>query len=175
MLNQGTATFLRIFVLSSAIMEDKMATKAEAPWYDGYPAVKSQDVSVLVRSDFLRMIHSGASPGQDFLLVDLRRNDHVGGTIHGSLNLPAQSLYPSLPTLYAIVKAAKIPRVIWYCGSSRGRGNRAAGWFQDLLTEKEDHDIASLVLVEGIAGWVKGGAEYTKLIDEYDPEAWHKD
>jgi arsenical-resistance protein 2 len=211
-LNQGTATFLRIFVLSSAIMEDKMATKAEAPWYDGYPAVKSQDVSVLVRSDFLRMIHSGASPGQDFLLVDLRRNDHVvcnacicasipltndlhqGGTIHGSLNLPAQSLYPSLPTLYAIVKAAKIPRVIWYCGkssltytvqfanplmsskgSSRGRGNRAAGWFQDLLTEKEDHDIASLVLVEGIAGWVKGGAEYTKLIDEYDPEAWHKD
>jgi len=156
-------------------MEDKVAAKAEAPWYDAYPAVKSQDVPVLVRSDFLRMIYSGASPGQDFLLVDLRRNDHVGGTIHGSLNLPAQSLYPSLPTLYAIVKAAKIPKVIWYCGSSRGRGNRAAGWFQDLLTEKEDHDIASLVLVEGIAGWVKGGAEYTKLIDEYDPEAWHKD
>jgi arsenical-resistance protein 2 len=92
-----------------------------------------------------------------------------------------------------MVKAAKIPRVIWYCGksslaytmrsadplmfskgSSRGRGNRAAGWFQDLLTEKGDHDVTSLVLVEGIAGWEKGGTEYTKLIDEYDPEAWHK-
>lgn len=58
-------------------MEDKVAAKAEAPWYDAYPAVKSQDVPVLVRSDFLRMIYSGASPGQDFLLVDLRRNDHV--------------------------------------------------------------------------------------------------
>lgn len=93
-----------------------------------------------------------------------------------------------------MVKAAKIPRVIWYCGksliaytmrfvdplmsskgSSRGRGNRAAGWFQDLLTEKEDEDITSIVLVEGIAGWVNGGVECTKLIDEYDPEAWRKD
>ena len=33
----------------------------------------------------------------------------------------------------------------------------------------------SLVLVEGIAGWAKGGAAYTKWIDEYDPEIWHKD
>ena len=60
-------------------------------------------------------------------------------------------------------------------GSSRGRGNRAAGWFQDLLTEKRNEDITSLVLVEGIAGLAKGGKEYTKLIDEYDPDAWHKD
>ena len=60
-------------------------------------------------------------------------------------------------------------------GSSRGRGNRAAGLFQDLLAEKGDDDIVSLVLVEDIADCAKGGAEYTKLIDEYDPEAWHKD
>lgn len=58
-------------------MEDKVAAKAEAQWYDGYPAVKSQDVPVLSRSDLLGMIKSGASPGQDFILVDLRRNDHV--------------------------------------------------------------------------------------------------
>ncbi|KAF1991955.1 hypothetical protein K402DRAFT_416454 [Aulographum hederae CBS 113979] len=99
----------------------------------------------------------------------------AGGTIRGSLNLPAQSLYPSLPMLYTVVKAANIPKVIWYCGSSRGSGNRAAGWFQDLLTEKGDNNnIASLVLVGGIAGWIKGGAEYTTLVDEYDPEAPQK-
>ena len=114
-------------------MEDKVAAKTEAQWYDEYPAVKSQNILVLSCSDFLDMINYGASPGQDFILVDLRRKDHVvcnsrictaiptddvhqGGTIRDSLNLPAQSLYPSLPTLYAIVKAAKIPRVIWYCG-----------------------------------------------------------
>lgn len=60
-------------------------------------------------------------------------------------------------------------------GSSRGRGKRAAGWFQDLLTKEGDHNITSLVLAEGIAGWVDGGADYTKLMDEYEPDAWHKD
>ena len=58
-------------------MEDKVTAKAETQWYDRYPAVKSQDVAVLPRSDFLGMLNSGASPGRDFLLVDLRRNDHV--------------------------------------------------------------------------------------------------
>lgn len=58
-------------------MEDKTATKSEARWYDAYPAVKSQDVEALSRTDFLRMIQAGALPGKDFLLVDLRRNDHT--------------------------------------------------------------------------------------------------
>jgi hypothetical protein len=39
-----------------------------------------------------------------------------GGTIHGSLNLPAQSLYYSLPTVYELCDAANINTVIWYCG-----------------------------------------------------------
>ena len=39
-----------------------------------------------------------------------------GGTIRGSLNLPAQSLYPSIPTLYAVLSAARVEKVIWYCG-----------------------------------------------------------
>ena len=60
-------------------------------------------------------------------------------------------------------------------GSSRGRGSRAAGWFQNLLTEKGDRDIANLVLGGGIAGWAKGGAEFTEWMDEYDAEIWHKD
>jgi hypothetical protein len=38
-----------------------------------------------------------------------------GGTIRGSINLPAQSLYPTIPTLYSLVKAANTRKVIWYC------------------------------------------------------------
>ena len=82
---------------------------------------------------------------RDFVLVDLRRVDHEvrrnpppcvlpplalagrccchfavdiyqqGGTIRGSINLPAQSLYPTLPTLYSVLKAASVRKVIWYC------------------------------------------------------------
>lgn len=41
-----------------------------------------------------------------------------GGTIRGSINLPAQSLYHAIPTLYTMFAAAKLASVIWYCGES---------------------------------------------------------
>jgi arsenical-resistance protein 2 len=50
------------------------------------------------------------------VLVDLRRTDYQGGTIHSSINLPAQSLYHTIPSLYGIFKAAGVGTVIWYCG-----------------------------------------------------------
>jgi hypothetical protein len=40
-----------------------------------------------------------------------------GGTIQGSLNLPAQSLYPTIPTLYSLVSNSNAKFVIWYCGA----------------------------------------------------------
>jgi hypothetical protein len=42
-------------------------------------------------------------------------NCEQGGTIRGSINLPAQSLYPSIPTLYSVLKAGGVQKVIWYC------------------------------------------------------------
>lgn len=39
-----------------------------------------------------------------------------GGTIRGSLNLPAQTLCDSLPTVYKLCMAAEINSIIWYCG-----------------------------------------------------------
>ena len=41
-----------------------------------------------------------------------------GGTIVGSLNLPAQSFYYGLPTLYNLVVAAGVEKVLFYCGES---------------------------------------------------------
>ena len=38
-----------------------------------------------------------------------------GGIIRGSINLPAQSLYPTIPTLYSMFKAAGLRKIIWYC------------------------------------------------------------
>lgn len=38
-----------------------------------------------------------------------------GGSIRGSINLPAQSVYPTIPTLYSLFKAARLHNIIWYC------------------------------------------------------------
>lgn len=51
-------------------------TSSEVPWHTAYPAPKSEAVGIS-QSDFLAMLENGKQPGKDFILVDLRRNDHA--------------------------------------------------------------------------------------------------
>ncbi|CAI7600331.1 unnamed protein product [Penicillium viridicatum] len=145
---------------------------AQVPWYDAYPKPSTTTPPTISRETLLGWIKEGRNPGQDFLVVDLRRTDHTGGFLRGSLNLPLESLYPALPTLHAMCKSAGIKTVIWYCVTSRGRGNRAAAWFGDYLREQNETEIESVALFEGILGWALAGDEYTEHIDEFVPEAW---
>ncbi|KAH6634714.1 Rhodanese-like domain-containing protein [Chaetomium sp. MPI-SDFR-AT-0129] len=154
-------------------------TESTLPWHAAHPSPKTTEPLTISREEVLAFLNAQGS-AQDtsrtpnFLLVDLRRVDHAGGTIRGSINLPAQSLYPSIPTLYPIFKAAGVRKVIWYCGSSSGRGPRAAGWFADHLSDRGDSEMQSLVLVGGIKGWALAGPEYTEWMDGYDAEVWAK-
>jgi hypothetical protein len=53
------------------------------------------------------------------LLIDVRRTDYEGGTIRGSLNMPAQSFPLNMATLYRLCLGdglSVISRVIFYCG-----------------------------------------------------------
>ena len=93
---------------------------AEAPWYTHFPAAKSAP-EWLPQQELLSWLQAGDGgaalvPGRDFLLVDLRRNDHAGGTIKGSLNLPAQSLWWSLPVVYELGMKMQARKVVFYCG-----------------------------------------------------------
>ncbi|ETI25433.1 hypothetical protein G647_02206 [Cladophialophora carrionii CBS 160.54] len=141
-------------------------------WHEAYPTPRNQSPKVVTRQELRQWLQEGQKPGVDFLLVDLRRTDHEGGTIRGSINLPAQSLYPSLPTLLNLCQSAGVRTVIWYCGSSKGRGTRACGWFQDLLDDRQVSGITSAILLDGITGWARAGDEYTRLMEEYDAERW---
>ncbi|KAF1822650.1 arsenate reductase [Dissoconium aciculare CBS 342.82] len=146
------------------------ADSAEQPWYAAYPQAQSKPHSI-ARSQVLELLKQGTE-GHKAVLVDLRRTDFEGGTIQGSINLPAQSIYPTIPSLYTIFRAAGVQRVIWYCGSSRGRGNRAAAWFADYLEERSDKTMQSLVLEGGIKGWVGEKGEYLQYVQGYDESKW---
>ncbi|KKZ63154.1 hypothetical protein EMCG_02531 [[Emmonsia] crescens] len=152
------------------------APTQETPWHETFPAPKTQAAGIL-RSEVLGWLKDVSKKGAavDYVLVDLRRADHEGGTISTSINLPAQSLYPSIPTLYTIFKQAGIKKVICYCGSSRGRGTRASGWFADYILAKEGEGaggMQSLVLEGGIKGWVGAGDEYVEQIVGYEASVW---
>ncbi|KAH8700205.1 Rhodanese-like domain-containing protein [Talaromyces proteolyticus] len=140
----------------------------QPPWHAAYPAPR-RVATTLPSQELLQWFRDGK---RDYVLVDLRRTDFEGGTIRGSLNLPAQSLYPSIPTIYSLLSQSNVKYVVWYCGSSRGRGVRAAGWFADYLEEQQDTTLQSLVLEGGVKGWVAAGPEYTELMSEYDESVW---
>ncbi|KAH8688905.1 Rhodanese-like domain-containing protein [Phaeosphaeriaceae sp. PMI808] len=115
-----------------------------SPWHAAYPAPRNSPATIS-REEVLDMIkRSAETPNRDYVLVDLRRNDYEGGTIRNSINLPAQSLYPTMPTLYTLFKDAGLRKIIWYCSSSKGRGTRAAGWFADYIADQGDDQMKSL-------------------------------
>ncbi|KAI5862480.1 Rhodanese-like domain-containing protein [Durotheca rogersii] len=145
---------------------------AAQPWYAAFPEPKDAAPAALSRDAVLQRLRDSAPGDRAFVLVDVRRADHEGGTVRGSLNLPAQSLYPSLPTLHRVFKAAGVREVIWYCGSSRGRGTRAAAWFRDYLEAQGETAIASVILSEGIKGWAAAGPEFVAWMDGYDASVW---
>ncbi|MCJ1421933.1 hypothetical protein MMC32_008300 [Xylographa parallela] len=151
--------------------DQKIAT--EPVWYAAYPPPRTGNPVSISRFDVLQLFRDKRKAGKDFVLIDLRRMDQEGGTIHGSINLPAQSLYPTIPTLYTILSSAKIEKVIWYCGSSRGRGTRAAGWFEDYISDQGDTVMKSYTLLEGIKGWALAGNDYVELMDGYEKSFWH--
>ncbi|ETN41556.1 uncharacterized protein HMPREF1541_03492 [Cyphellophora europaea CBS 101466] len=163
--------------LASPLSRRNTATD-EQPWHAAFPEPrhKADSIPDVEKEDVLALLKDGKEPGSrgGFLLVDVRRNDHEGGTIKGSINLPAQTLYHSLGTLLRLCQAAGVKEVAFYCGSSSGRGPRCAGWFADYLDDqgvKED-EVRSVVLEGGIKGWVKGGKDYIQYMDGYDKSTW---
>ena len=73
--------------------------------------------------------------------------------VQTAINIPAQSFYPTRSTW--VETLGKIPLVIFYCSSSKGRGPRCAGWFQDALDEDGDQSAEAVVLAGGIKAWVE--------------------
>lgn len=59
-------------------------------------------------------------------------------------------------------------------GSSKGRGSRATGWFDDYLRDRGDGSMRSLALEGGIKGWAGAGEEYTALMEGYERSEWEK-
>ncbi|KAG0651539.1 Dual specificity phosphatase Cdc25B [Hyphodiscus hymeniophilus] len=160
-------------------MAEPQATQATQTdqWWSAFPAPKAK-VSEISSSEVMQLFDDmDIKPEpRSFLLVDVRRNDWEGGTVKTSLNLPAQSFYQSRKTLLDLCDRASITQVIFYCGSSSGRGPRCAGWMQDYINDVSKFGRKSalqvLVLKGGIKGWVKdfGGS----MVDGFEEKYWEQ-
>jgi len=67
---------------------------------------------------------------------------------------------------------SRVQELIIDLGSSRGRGPRAAAWFNDYINDKGDSEMQSLVLTGGIKGWEGEKGEYVEQMQDYDESKW---
>ncbi|KAH8155734.1 uncharacterized protein LAJ45_00744 [Morchella importuna] len=152
-----------------------MSVPEQKPWHASYPKPVSTAVFLPQETVLEWMESSEKVPGRDFVLVDLRRMDHEGGTIRDSINLPAQTMYHSIPALYNLLTAAGVQAIVFYCGSSQGRGSRAAAWMQDYIMGQGNDKLKSYALQGGIKGWVKTGGRMLGLMNGYTADIWEKE
>jgi arsenical-resistance protein 2 len=87
-----------------------MTDAPKSNWHDALPA-PCITAPVIARDAVLSDLSSGT-----LLLVDVRRTDYEGGTIKGSINLPAQSFYMNRGVLLDLCKRAGVKQVAFYCG-----------------------------------------------------------
>lgn len=87
-----------------------MTDAAKPQWHDAFPAPRST-APTITREEVLPVLTFG-----DLLIVDVRRTDYEGGTIKGSLNLPAHSFYLNRAPLFDLCKRAGVKKVAFYCG-----------------------------------------------------------
>ncbi|KAI6030417.1 arsenite S-adenosylmethyltransferase [Pisolithus orientalis] len=119
-------------------------------WWTAYPAPVSE-VQHLDCGDVANMMRNGSEKQGDYVVIDVRRKDHAGGHVRGSVQCPAQTFYDDLPSFYERFGEKK--QVVFYCGSSHGRGPRCARWYQDYLNAKGDTRPEALVMRGGIKEW----------------------
>ncbi|CAE7129330.1 unnamed protein product [Rhizoctonia solani] len=110
----------------------KMA-EPTAQWHDAFPTPPFD--TPRMSAEILAETIKHKSAGVDYVVVDVRRTDFERVVIKGAINLPAQSFYPTLPTIVALL--SKTPDVIFHCNSctETGRGPRAAGWYASQLKQ----------------------------------------
>lgn len=145
-----------------------MATK-EQPWHAAFPEPTHKAEIMPQRRAMMILSMKIAS----MLIIDVRRTDYEGGSIRGSLNIPAQGFWWNRGMLYELAYKSDMEWVVFTCGSSSGRGPRCAGWFLDhVRNTAEDKDMQVMVLDGGVKGWVKAGSQYTQFMDGYREEYW---
>ncbi|KAF7970957.1 hypothetical protein HWV62_22544 [Athelia sp. TMB] len=158
-----TKASYQIYALKSDLKSDhsQMSQSPLLNWWDAYPAVQSKDLPRMTAEDLAVLIQDPTQTS--YAVIDVRRNDHAGGHVRGSSQWPAQTFYDDLEKFFERYKETE--KVIFYCGSSNGRGPRCAGWYQDYLSEVGSKESKAYVLQGGIKEWLQRFGDEEALVD----------
>ncbi|GBC10139.1 hypothetical protein RclHR1_09370009 [Rhizophagus clarus] len=113
-------------------------------------------------------------PGKDYLVVDVRDDDYIGGNIPNSVNSPSKNFHDDVNDL--ISKYNQVPRVIFTCALSQVRGPKCARIFKEVTENTETKTEQKIqVLQGGVTEWQRQNKDDPKLIENYNPDYWEED
>ncbi|CAI2183704.1 15968_t:CDS:2 [Funneliformis geosporum] len=100
-----------------------------------------------IKSEQLREIIQTKEVGKDYLIIDVRDDDYVGGNIPNCINKPSATIKDSLDSL--ISDYSHVPQIIFTCGLSRGRGPNSAKTYQDGILSKKNNTSQKIQVLSG--------------------------
>ncbi|KAI9465528.1 Rhodanese-like domain-containing protein [Lactarius psammicola] len=122
------------------------------------------------------IIKSNKIPRKDYLVVDVRDSDFIGGHITNCHRSPSTTFLDKLDDL---VKDTKdIPQVIFHCALSQQRGPKAARQYYDRCNQlRDDNDIPHEVLIlrGGFTEFQEKFKDDPQLVENWNKDIWEAD
>lgn len=136
----------------------------------------AQQLRYMEGDELAVLMKSGKAPTKDFLVVDVRDDDYVGGNIKGCLNQPSRDFSMTVHNL--VEQAKEVPIVIFHCALSQVRGPKAARIYaevrQNILHGNEmRQDI--VILRDGFTQFQVKYKNDPELVENWDEEVWAMD
>ncbi|KZV59225.1 hypothetical protein PENSPDRAFT_760477 [Peniophora sp. CONT] len=120
--------------------------------------------------ELAKIIKSDKEPHKDYLVIDVRDDDHIGGHILGSYHLSSVRFQDSVQGL--VQKTKDIPIVIFHCALSQARGPKAARIYSEtrdnlqIAGKDQPHDVC--ILRGGFTEFQAKFRNDPKLVEAFD-------
>jgi len=125
-------------------------------------------------SELAELVKSEKQPMKDYVVVDVRDEDFIGGNIIGCVRAPWLE-YPT--TVDGLVTRAKdVPKMIFHCMMSQERGPRAAKAYAETrnnrLSPGETSEQEIYVLRGGFSEFQRHFRDDPALVEKWDVKVW---
>lgn len=125
-------------------------------------------------SELANVILGDKKPWKDYLIVDVRDQDWVGGNIKGSYHVPSESFLNGVDKLIKDTK--DIPTVVFHCQLSQQRGPKAARIYEEtrnIIHKPSDGQYFEALVLRG--GFLHFGEKYKddpRLVENWKNVIW---
>ncbi|KAI8971427.1 Rhodanese-like domain-containing protein [Mycotypha africana] len=119
--------------------------------------------------DMIRDPHKQA--GKDYVVIDVRGDDYIGGHIPGAINIPAGQMYDRVNDI--ITEYANVPIIYFHCALSQMRGPKSARIYSETINNLGKNTTQQVkILRNGFEGWHHRYRKEVDLIEDYDKNVW---